>query len=556
MTNKTTPASSRTQRRVVLTVTAFAVATLWTLPPARSQTPTGDKQPAGVIVFDSTPSMPAGDKQISGSVVDEKKQPVAGILIGLDWQWSFKQANGMAMSGSSSAAQTTTDAQGQFVFRNLPAGNFLYQIYSPKNEYVSQQAPLIIAQSDTQKALPIVVSRGALVTGKVVDKKTGKPVADVFVGAGPIPPGGNMVNWGGWPMPSTARTDAQRHYQIRVAPGNIFVGVGRSVGYAASSQRVLEAACRVAAPNGKTVAAPDLPVLLRPMLVCVGPDGKPITNAAILFIPENVAQAGYITNSETDAMGAVTLGRNIDAPRPDSGSFRIIKGDLAASGTYHWSPGGPLVVVVSGQETRYPDGVATVKLLPGSTSPVTGTVVSEDGTPIPNALVRVYETDPRSHYGLGSKEAKTDAAGAFRLPLDPNGQYQAYVRADGFNQVSVSDKPLNVVPGKPTDLGAIHLLHADGFITGTVVDTAGKPMVGVLTDVRDGKTGVSAAVTDVEGKFRIPNVVVGERLTLHLCRHGEAPDSGQALSQSNEEMNIPDAYASPSPVKIVWRPKQ
>ncbi len=555
MTNETFSASARTWRRVLLTVAAFAATALWTLAPARSQTPTGDKQPTGVIVFDSTPSMPAGNKQISGIVVNEKKQPVAGILVGLSWRWSSNQANGMVMSGVSSAAKANTDAEGRFVFPNLPAGQFRYEIYSPKSEYVTQAAPLIIAERDIQKTLHIVVSRGALVTGKVVDGKTGKPLADVVVGAGPIPPGGNMAKWGEWPMPSLVPTDAQGHYQIRVAPGTVFVGVGRTVGGTASSQRVLEAARRVAAPAGKTVAAPNLPVLLRPMLLCVGPDGKPITNAAILFIPENVAQAGYITHSETDNTGAVTLGRNIDAPRPDSGSFRMIQDELAASGTYHWSPYGPLVVVVNGQESSYPDGVGTVKLLPDSTSPVTGTVVSADGRPIPDAQVRIFEIDPRSHEGLGDKSVKTNAAGAFRIPLNPNGEYHAYVRADGFNQVSVSDKPLPVIAGKPTDLGAIRLLRADGFILGTVVDTAGKPMAGVLTNVQDGKTGISAAVTDAEGKFRIPNIVPGERLTLHVCLHGEAPDSGQALSQSNEEMNIPDAYASSTPIKIVWRPK-
>lgn len=550
MANKTFSAGSRTRRRVGLTVAAFAALAPWTLPPAHSQT----ADPAAMSDRDRAATMPAGDKQISGVVVNEQQQPVAGIFVGLNWQWSTK-SNGMVMSRSSSVAQATTDAQGRFVFPKLSAGQFHYYLFSPANEYVTQQAPLVIETGDTQKTLRIVVSRGALVTGKVVDKKTGKPVAEAVVQAGPIPPGGDITKWREWPTASFAKTDAQGEYQIRVASGSVFVGAGSSVGSSASSQRILAAACQVAAPAGKTVAAPDLRVLLLPMLIFVGPNDQPIARTPIRLIPDNLDKGGYITDATTDDTGAVTLGRNIDAPRPDSGSFSIIKDDLAASGTFRWSPEGPLVVVVNGQESRYPDGVGTLKLLPGSTSLVTGTVVSEDGTPIPNAQVRMFETDPHSHYGLGDKSVKTDATGAFRLPLDPNGQYQAYVRADGFNQVSVSDKPLNVVAGKPTDLGIIHLLRADGFIAGTVVDTAGKPMVGVLTYVQGGKTGISAAVTDTEGKFRIPNVVVGERLKLHLCLHGEAPDSGQALSQSNEEMDIPDAYAISTPVKIVWRPK-
>ena len=539
----------KTNNRIVLTLITLAALSLHPslLIPARAQT-------ADAPVF-TIPSLPTGDKQISGIVVNEQKQPVAGIYVGLDWQWSFKQANGMAMSGSSSAAQATTDVQGRFVFPNLPAGQFRYEVFSAQNEYVTQAAPLVIEKEETQKTLQIVVSRGALVTGKVVDGKTGKPVTDVFVGAGPIPPGGNMAKWGEWPMPSTVMTDAQGHYQIRVAPGNTFVGVGRSVGETAISQRIQEAVCRVIAPDGKTVAAPNLSVILRPMLVCVGPDGQPIDHTTCLLTPEHLDRGGYLTDATTDATGAVVLDRNMDTPRADSGSFRIIKGDLAASGTFHWSPDGPLVVEVNGQKSSYLDGVATLKLLPGSTSLVTGTVVSEDEKPIPNARVQIDIIDPISHYGLGNKSVQTDAVGAFHISLDPNGEYYTQIRADGFNQVTLSDKPLNVVPGKPTNLGTVHLLHSDGSITGMVVDTAGKPMAGVLTYVQGDKTGISAAVTNAQGSFRIPNVVAGERLKLLLCLHGEAPDSGQALSQSNEQMEIPDAYASTTPVKIVWRPK-
>lgn len=550
MANKTFSASARTRRPVLLTVAAFAALAPWTLPPAHSQTP----DPAAMSDMDKAATMPAGDKQISGVVVNEKKQPVAGILVVLSWQWSVKQKNGSVQGGARTVAQANTDAQGRFVFTKLSAGQFEYYVDSPKNEYVIQAVPLVIDQSDTQKTLRIVVSRGALVTGEVVDK-TGKPLADVAVEAGLIPPGGNMAKWRQWPATSFAQTDAQGRYQTRIVPGDVFVSVGRSQGSSAISQRVLAAACRVAAPAGKTAAAANISVLLRPMLVCVSPDGKPIASMAFRIIPDTLGKGGYLTEAMTDATGAVVLGRNIYVPQADSGSFSIIKDDLAALGTYHWTPNGPLVVVVNGQETRYPDGVGTLKLLPGLTSPVTGTVVSEDGKPIPNAVVWIEVIDPQSLSIVDHKIVKTDTAGVFRTPLDPKGQYQAYVRADGFNRVPLLDKTLTVAAGKPTDLGAIRLRRASGFLSGTVADIAGKPMAGVLAYVVGDKTGLSAAVTDAQGKFRIPNIIPGERLMLKLNSQGEAPDSGQAQWRGSEDMDIPDAYASPTPIKIVWRPK-
>jgi len=550
MANKTFLASSRTRRRVALTLAAFAALAPGMLTPAHAQTP----DPATMSEIDKAAIMPPGDKQISGIVVNEQKQPVASISVELYWQWSVKQKNGSVQVTSSSVAEAITDAQGRFVFPKLSAGQFVYYINSSKNEYVTQNASLVLDQSDTQKTLHIVVSRGALVTGKVMDKM-GKPLADVAVEVGLIPPGGDMAKWQQWLATSFAQTDAQGRYQTRIRPGDVFVGVGRSIGSSAISLRVLAAACRVAAPAGKTAAAPNLSVLLRPMVICVGPDGKPIADMTYRIIPDNLGKGGYLTEATTDAAGAAVLGRNIYVPQADSGSFSIIKDDLAALGTYHWSPDGPLVVMVNGQETRYPDGVGMLRLQPGFTSLVTGTVVSEDGKPIPDAVIWIETIDPQSLSIVDHKIVKADAAGVFRLTLDPKGQCQAYVRADGFNRMPLLDKTLTLEAGKPKDLGAIHLQRAEGFITSTVADTAGKPMEGVLAYVVGGKTGLSAAVTDAQGRFHIPNIVPGERLRLKLNSKGEAPDSGQAQWNGNENMDIPDAYATPTPVKIVWRPK-
>lgn len=551
MANNPFSANSGTQQRVVLTLAFLTALAPWSLPPARSQKPT----PAAMSDMDRAATMPAGNQQFSGVVVNEQKQPVAGIIVEIDWHWSVTLKDGSLFSEYGPAAQKTTDSQGRFVFRNLPVGKFSYSVYSMKSDYVMREGPFVIRAGDTQKTLRIVVSRGSLITGKVVDKKTGQPVAGVFVGVGPIPTGGNTAHWEEWLTTSIAKTDAQGRYHTHVTPGKVFVGVGLPLGSSVNSQRVLKAVSLIAVPAGKAVFTPDLRVLLRPILFFVGPDDQPIGRTQVRIIAGDPAQGGSITDATTDATGAVILGRNIDTPHADSGSFSIIKDDLAASGTFQWSPDSPLIVEVNGKKDTRPNSLDIIKLLPDSTSPVTGTVVSEDGTPIPNAQVRIFETDRSSHFSLGSTVTKADSSGSFRIPLDPSGQYEACVRADGFNQISVSDMPLNIVPGKPTDLGIIHLLRADGSITGTVVDTNGKPMAGVLADVRGDKTGISAAVTDAQGKFRIPNIVVGERLKLQLYRHGEAPDSGQALFETNEMMNIPDAYASPTPVKIVWRPE-
>ncbi len=535
MVYTTSSANSRTRRRAALTVAAFAALAFWTLPPARSQ-------------------MPAGDKQISGRVVDDQNQPVAGIVVDLTWYYSLTPPKDGETPRASLVAETLSDAQGHFVFARLPAGQFMCQASSPAHDYVARPAPLVIGDKDTQKPLRVPVTRGAIITGKVVDGLTGKPLADVYVVSGPIPPGGSLTDWDTWEIASIIKTNLQGLYQVRVLPGSIFVGLGRMSGGTARSQRMREAVRRVTADSGQTVSVPDLTVLLRPMVLCVGPDGKPVTDTAFRLVPDGVEHRGFITEDHTDAAGEIVLSQGGGDGLVQSGAFSIAKGTLAASGRFYWTIRSPLTLEIDGRKTSYPDGLGTIKLLPGLTSSVTGTVVTEAGTPLSNARVWIYETDSRNHTELDSKHVRTDSAGAFRAPLGPGGEYQVVVRADGFNQVYATHSPLTLVPGQSESFGPIHLVRADGSVSGTVADAAGKPMAGVLAYVRGDKTGTSAAVTDAQGKFRIPNVVVGERVWLRLTLHGEAPDSGQPEIQSNVSMDVRNTYASATPLKIVWRP--
>ena len=349
-------------------------------------------------------------------------------------------------------------------------------------------------------------------------------------------------------MPSEATTDTQGRYQVRVMPGDDFVGVGRITNNTLASRRVRNAVQRVSVQPGQTASAPDISVSLNPIIVCVGPDGQPVANTTFRIVPEDLAHGGYILDDHTDETGTVILNRF------QSGSFSIGQGNRTASGTFRCSPDGSLVLDTNGKTTSFPNGTGAIRLDEASAGLVTGTVLSEGGQPIVGARVRIVETDPRNHYALDDHVFSTDASGVFHAPLDPNGEYHAYIRADGFNQVSVSDNPLAVAKGGTKSLGTVRLFYATGTVSGRVRDGSGKPLSGVLASVRGGKTFLSAAVTDDEGRFRIPNVVPGEALHLVLCLKGEARDSGTALSQSNDEMNILGVEASPLVREIVWHP--
>jgi hypothetical protein len=306
----------------------------------------------------------------------------------------------------------------------------------------------------------------------------------------------------------------------------------------------------VRARLGQVASVPDIPVSFFPAIVFTGPDGRPAGDLTVDITPEDLGKGGYTLADRTDPQGLVVLSTF------ESGTYRTNQNGVYASGAFRWSPGQPLVIEVKGQTQSFSDGVGRVQLTAEETAVVVGHVVSEDEAPIPNALVTVYETDPRTHYGLGDHLFRTDASGDFRAPLDRDGQYQASVRADGFNQVMVSRNPLVLTRGHPTDLGTIHLVHAAGSISGRVVDQAGTPMPGILASVRGDQTGGSAALTDAQGRFHIPNIVPGEPLHLTLCLKGELVDgdSGNAGFQSDEQMDLNGVRASSTEQEILWHP--
>ncbi len=496
------------------------------------------------------PAVPVGNKRITGVVRDQAGTPVAGISVGLGWVTKTQFID---------AGQAVTDPHGRFAFSHLPAGGFECQVSSEDGlNSAGQYVPLTLAQdvavtlgdSDVEKDLSVVVTPGVLVRGRVVDEQTGKPVAGASVIAGSVPSGSDPADWAVWPGASNGTTDAQGIYKVRVMPGNVFVRVEQTSGGPLMSERVRPAARTVRVRLGQVASAPDIPVSFDPIIVFTGPTGQPVANTPVLITSSNMAQGSPMIDDRTDGTGTVVLSYF------EGGTFRTSQNGLYASGTYQWSPGRPLVIQTDGQTLNFPDGVGRVQMTAEETAVVVGHVVSEDEAPIPNALVTVYETDPKSHYGLGNHQFRTDASGNFRAPLDPNGQYQASVRADGFNQVMVSKTPLALTKGVPTDLGTIHLVHATGTVSGRIVDQAGRPMPGILASVDGEQTGNSAALTDSQGRFRIPNVVPGEPLHLTLCLKGELVDgdSGNAGFQSNEQMDLNGVQASPMERQFVWSP--
>jgi beta-lactamase regulating signal transducer with metallopeptidase domain/protocatechuate 3,4-dioxygenase beta subunit len=556
----------RTQRLAFVLVPLMTLVFVpWKITHGQAPSPA---QPAVPISQDVNPKMPAGNKQITGVVHDEQGKPVAGFTVSLSWQPPEPTKPGELLLSLVQARRVLTDSQGRFTLSGLPAGKFDYDVrLLSKSSVITEADPteadpyapitgaLTLGETDRDKPLDLIVSTGSLVTGRVVDGQTGKPMAGIFVGAGSIPSGGELAKWSYWEMPSTGMTDAEGQYQIRVMPGNKFVGVGRISNNTLASRRISPSVRRVIAVEDQTAVAPDLPVFLYPLFVCVGPDGQPTASAKMHVVPADMPKYNYTLDDRADSTGTIVL------DRIGAGMFSIAQGGHHASGTYRWSPGQPLVVTMNGKTQSYPDGVAKVTLADSpaaaATGPavLTGTVVSETGKPIPNALIVVVYTSPKGHQELMGQWFRTNDAGLLHDTLAPIGNYAVdYVRADGFSEVFPPDKPQAVTPGITANLGTFRLVPARGVVSGRVIDRDGKPIASAVAWVEGGKTVFSAAGTDAKGYFRIPNVVPGEVLSLGLCRKGTIRDSGDVITEDKERMQISGVKAGPTEREIVWNP--
>ncbi|PQO38153.1 carboxypeptidase regulatory-like domain-containing protein [Blastopirellula marina] len=144
----------------------------------------------------------------------------------------------------------------------------------------------------------------------------------------------------------------------------------------------------------------------------------------------------------------------------------------------------------------------TVKLKPGFAA--FGTVRDDQGKPVPDVGISAFEQGLRS----GQLEyTKTDAEGTYRFDYLPLTGIQFFINEDGYQ----SHSPVLQQTGPP--MGArqfdITLTRSPfgGSITGTVLDTNGKPIAGAkISNQGQSSRLVRETETDAEGKYLLENL--------------------------------------------------
>jgi beta-lactamase regulating signal transducer with metallopeptidase domain len=208
-----------------------------------------------------------------------------------------------------------------------------------------------------------------------------------------------------------------------------------------------------------------------------GPDGKPLANAIVIAWPAKKPFGGAPVVARTDAKG----------------EFRLPVADGAHVLRVESPPLAPRDL-----ERAMPGAAITITLAKGGA--IEGSV--RDGAtrqPIPQARVTTVSFPPiPSEPNAGRITATADKDGRYRLDGLGPGLNWLEATAPGYGRSTIQAK---------APASAMHFfLYPGAEIRGSVRDTAGKPVTGVLvsTEIGPGQAS-SAAPTDGEGRF----VVVG-----------------------------------------------
>ena len=377
-----------------------------------------------------------------------------------------------AISDEQNTVLAKTDKDGRYQMTRLMPGRYNLGLNttspptapSPLADWTVPAQQVTAHEGETQTGMDFSLTHGALLTGQVTDKATGKPVAGaVLIVRGPAHPAN--THGGG-----VAFTGPDGVYRLHVPPGTQQVSVSG----------VPDPPKEVQTTDGQT-ASLDLRIVpyVSPAPsrgVVLGPDGKPVAGAEVLA-----------TGMDSPEMEALS---------DTQGHFAFSNPGLPAAARLYARKGA--LATATGTAST---GEVTLRLTADAVTNFQGRVTGTDGKPIAGAKVLLIRWQPKMGAYVGT--TKTDAAGhySFRSAYADFG-YTTSVEAAGYGS-NGSDR-IQGVAGKTLTVPPLVVPRANHFVAGTVVDPYGKPVAGAKITTYDvsGKT----TTTDKRGQFRLSGV--------------------------------------------------
>lgn len=377
----------------------------------------------------------------------------------------------------------TSASDGSFSIGNLAPGGYTVQLPPRQTmaDWVAEPVKVTLKAGETIRDVQFALSKGGFLEVLVKEDKSGKPIEKASVSIRDEA----QDRW------TSGATDANGIARIRLAPGDYQLGSVYKQEYARAEQE--DTPFTIA--EGQTVRMErtlgELPTVSG---VVYDDSGKPLEGATVQVLP-----GGRGKNAVSDAEGKFSM--NWDAQGWSSGQdmvFYVVARHLERG----------LAVGLPIDEEK---GQMDVKLRPATT--LAGQVVDPNGKCIPGAMLTIMFR--ASRWGasfLPHGSIRTDDEGRFEVPALPADQrYDVTASADGYGQERVEVVEEQTPAGK-AQVSTFTLPVANLSVTGTVVDSQGKPVSGAQVSCNGGYEDNQPnrdTRTDAEGRFTLDRVCSG-----------------------------------------------
>jgi len=501
---------------------------------------------------------------IEGKIVNEAGEPVAGASVDALLRMETPTVRQMHVPLAGGALKARTDAQGRFRFVNLPeAAIVTFDMSAAGRARALAKGHFIPGQ----KGLRFVLPPEGRLEGTVVEKGTGKPLADVCLwAAGSLTSGVHQAS---------ARTDKEGHFSMAGLSGGKYeieiVGAGRALPEWLGSQKKVQvetgkvtSGVKIEATRGGTLelvltdAATSKPIAAAASVtVCPAEDLRirkwgfaskdGMARLHLLpgkYVVTDVWVTGYSWNQEKSKSFRVEAGKTeratlaVKAVPQVTGIVRDLAGkpvprakvqilplrgapkDLVAGDDGRFSIDsadiGPLFCFIS---VRHPqqnlvaiEGVGKddkrpeIKLQPPTK--VSGVVLDSQGRPVGGASVQA-QIDA-SHFGRFAvvAMARTDKEGRYRMELGGTSMsYAISAKAPSFSVAETLVPQHQLVQGQ-VKVKDLVLKAADRVVRGVVKDAQGMAVAGVIVLAKPmrGPDFPGSAVTDGRGQFALKHL--------------------------------------------------
>jgi protocatechuate 3,4-dioxygenase beta subunit len=372
----------------------------------------------------------------------------------------------MAMTPGSDAASATTGPDGSFTLTGLAPGSV--RLMARKTDDFVQETRNVDAPAHD---VVIDIPAGGRISGRVVDKGSGKPIPSFQSGITTSRSAGGMVMMA--PPQLRSFTSDDGSFTLESVPPGATVLVASSAGYASSR-------LNLTVEQAKEIKGVELQLDAGVKLTgrVTGSNGSPLGDVEVRVLPSptgGFATSGAERTATTDTNGEYSI-EGLEA------------GDETVSFSHAKHSAMRKPVTLKGGETRL-----DVQLASGGR--VTGTVVTESGAPVADAEVEAGS-------GGGYQSARTNANGAFEFESMTPGRYRFTASKSGLAEGVVED--VDVSNGAPVQI----VLKAGGTIYGRITGLSAKELA-VAQVSASGRSSSADGTVNASGDYRIEGVPGG-----------------------------------------------